>query len=80
MQRHPYILARLLAGLLALAMLALCGTAMVRDRRQPAGEISWEDMDPAQLSWVIEGIQERISALQDDLARAIKAQREKLNE
>ncbi len=64
--------------LLALAMLALCGTAMVRDRRQPAGEISWEDMDPAQLSWVIEGIQERISALQDDLARAKTLQADKL--
>lgn len=40
---------------------------------------SWEGLDAAQLSWVIEGIQERICELQHDLSRAQALQLEKMS-
>ena len=70
------------AGLLLAFMLAavvLTSTWIVRDTpvyapRPPTGEAYWRTLDPAQLSWVAEGIMERISALQDELdaVRAIQ--------
>ena len=41
------------------------------------GRAAWDDMDAAQLSWVIEGIQERMSDLADDLHYAQHLQRQK---
>lgn len=69
---------RLLCVVLVLLAIALTATVTYREVRQYQQEPSWEELDPAQLSWVIEGIQERISELEDDLLRVQKLQREKL--
>ena len=62
--------------LLVLAAMAVCATVHIR--RPP--ESVWENMSPAQLSWVAEGIAERISELKDDLAYVRQLQAEKMAE
>ena len=69
---------RLLCVVLVLLAITLTVTVTYREVRQYQQEPSWEELDPAQLSWVIEGIQERISELEDDLLRVQKLQWEKL--
>ena len=69
---------RLLCVVLVLLAIALTATVTYHEVRQYQQEPSWEELDPAQLSWVIEGIQERISELEDDLLRVQKLQWEKL--
>ena len=40
---------------------------------------AWDDLNADQMSWVIEGIMERMSELSDDLHYAQHLQAEKLN-
>lgn len=68
---------RLLCVVLVLLAIALTATVTYREVTQYQQEPSWEELDPAQLSWVIEGIQD-ISELEDDLLRVQKLQWEKL--
>lgn len=76
-------LALLVLGLGWVVLLAAAGSAFCR-QAEPAAvseppRAAWDDMDAAQLSWVIEGIQERMSDLADDLHYAQHLQAQKLN-
>ena len=67
---------RLIAAAAVAAFMAAAGSAAPRQRPHEA----WEDMCPAQLTWVAEGLSERISELQDDLAYVWQLQAEKMAE
>lgn len=89
-KRHAALMAvcaAFLAGVLAIGFFAL-GRLSGQEAAQTAQELplaagtdraAWDDMDPAQLSWVAEGIQERISELQDDLHYVCHLQMQKMN-
>ena len=68
---------RLVFRLLAAALLIAALLMTVTWRLRQTDLTPWEEMDKAQLSWVAEGIRERISELEDDLARVLELQREK---
>lgn len=73
---------RILALLLIMGVCFFWGLWVASDT--PMGQApacqnpDYESMDAAQLANVAEGIQERISALQDELALVVSIQREKL--
>ena len=69
---------RLLAALLLAAMAFYWGLRVGYERTRPWELTDYEGLDAAQMSWVIEGIQERISDLTDRLERATEDQKEKL--
>ena len=79
---------RIMAAAVALIVFLLCATVQVRDDPEttpspvstPVTTPSWEEMGYAELSWVIEGIMERISGLEDDLERVQEIQNKKLTE
>ena len=66
---------RIMAAAVALTVFLLCATVQVRDDPEttpspvptPVTTPSWEEMGYAELSWVIEGIMERISEKEDEL-------------
>ena len=72
------MICRALAVILLAAVAFYVGRHVGYESARPWELTDYGSLDPAQMSEVIEGIQERISDLQDRLARAIKAQREKL--
>lgn len=65
---------RLLAAVLIVAALFLCSTFLLWTRSKPPTR-DFSGYTAAQLSWVIEGIQEQMSELSDELAKAQEAQR-----
>ena len=74
-----------LALMMILYMMASGVASLFLEDKTPApdptpvqGRAAWDDMDAAQPSWVIEGIQERMSELEDDLHYAVHLQEEKL--
>ena len=67
---------RLIAAAAVAAFMAAAGSAAPRQQPREA----WEDMCPAQLTWVAECISEQISELQDDLAYVWQLQAEKMAE
>lgn len=70
--------ARLLATLLLVALAFCWGLRVGYDVTRPWELTDYGSLDAAQMSWVVEGIQERISTLQDRLTRAVEAQQAKL--
>ena len=79
MDRRDEVALYVFAALCVLLLLIVKARGEARPAPAPALErAAWEEMDAAQLSWVIEGIQERMSELRDDLARAQVLQAEKL--
>ena len=70
--------ARLLAAVLLAALAFYWGLRVGYEVTRPWELTDYGPLDAAQMSWVIEGIQERISALNDRLARAVEAQQAKL--
>lgn len=77
---HKAVVKRLLAVVLLAVLCFILGRASASVGLDPA-ELPPEDYttyDPASLSWVQEGILERISELQDELAVVREIQREKM--
>ena len=76
MQRAAQVLARLVAAFLLAALCAVWGwrAGITYAARPP----DYSRYEPAQLSWVAEGIMERISELEDELASVQRLQDEKL--
>ena len=77
MRRGGVTAAKLAALALLLVFAFVLGRHAVQEPAQ-APEPDYDTYDPAQLSWVIEGIQERISELQDELHYVVHLQAEKL--
>ena len=78
---HEAVVRKLCRIIAVLVICAICFSWGFRTgSRRLTAPTDYTQFNAAQLSWVIEGIEERMSALRDDLARAIEAQREKLNE
>lgn len=79
---------KIVAAAVAVIVFLLCATVQVRDYPEttpphfppPATEAEWESMGYAELSWVIEGLMERISELNDDLDRAREIYERKIEE
>lgn len=69
---------RLLAALLLAAMAYHWGLRVGYETTRPWEITDYGPLDAAQMSWVIEGIQERISVLHDRLASAVETQQVKL--
>lgn len=72
------IVARVLAVLLVACLAFAWGRRTGYETGHPWELTDYDGIDAAQMSWVIEGLQERISELQTRLVRATEAQQEKL--
>lgn len=60
---------------LFLSVLIFCGGVLYGQAHPVSNRVDYSKYNSDELSWMIEGIQERISELQDDLYRAQYAQR-----
>lgn len=65
---------------LFIAVLSFCGGVLYGQNNLADRPSDYSDYNAVEMSWVIEGIQERISELQDELAMAQYEQRLKMME
>lgn len=78
MRHSKRMIALLLGSLLLISLVFYWGYRTGYACARPWEITDYGNLDAAQMSWVIEGIQERIVDLEDRLDRAIETQRQKL--